>query len=92
MMVLFFSTLALVFLLGMQQQNVTHGHHGWSFITSLPIAMANVAFVKLAGVASFWEAVLPMWIGGALGASLSMVVHRRFIRRARGAGVIGEVV
>lgn len=77
-MTLFIAGFVTVFLLGMQQQNVTHGKHGWSFVTSYLIAGAQVLMVKESVVAD-WLGVLLLGTGGALGVSLSMVVHRKYI-------------
>lgn len=88
-MTLFLSSLCLVFLLGMQQQHVTGGHHGWSFLTNYAIAGAQILFVQAAVASDVLLGVLQLGTGGAIGASLSMVVHRRFIRRR---AVIGSEV
>lgn len=95
MMLLFFSSLCMVFLLGMQQQNVTHKHHGASVITSMGLALAQVTFIQHTAAGPFWHSALALWLGGALGASLSMVLHGHLIgalSRLRRNGVIGEVV
>ena len=89
-MILFFSALALVFLLGLQQQHITHGKHGWSAITSFAIAAAQVGFVQSTVGTDFATGVLLLGAGGALGASASMIVHRRWICRPR--NVIGETL
>lgn len=75
---LFFVGLVMVFLLGLQQQHVTHGKHGWSVATSYLLAFAQVTLIQEA-VASDWVGVLLLGTGGAIGASASMVVHRKFI-------------
>lgn len=87
-MTLFISSLCMVFLLGIQQQNVTHEHHGWSLITAYLIAIAQTAFLKEAVAMDYWNAVFLLGTGGALGASLSMVVHKRFIRRRSKPSVV----
>jgi len=78
---------ALIFLLGLQQQHIAHENHGWSVLTSYAIAAAQVMFVQESVVT---DALGAFWLGtgGALGASASIVVHKRFIRRkaARGSG------
>jgi len=89
-MTLFISSLFLVFLLGIQQQNVTHRMHLWSMVTSFAIAAAQVGFIKLTVAGEYLATVLQMGGGGALGASLSIFVHTRLVNRSR--NVIGEVV
>lgn len=89
-MTLFFSSLFLVFLLGIQQQNVTHKLHGWSMVTSFAIALVQVTFIKDTVAGDYWATVLQMGAGGALGASLSIFVHTRWVCRPR--NVIGEKI
>ena len=74
-MSLLFIGFLLVFLLGLQQQNVTHEKHLWSAITSYLIAGAQVLLIK-ESVASDWAGVMWLGTGGALGASASMIAHR----------------
>lgn len=45
---LFASTFALVFLLGVQQLNVQHGHQAAAFFTSLFIGLSQLALYKMA--------------------------------------------
>ncbi len=78
-MTLFLVGFATIFLLGLQQQHITHERHGWSALTCYAISAAQVVFVKEAGgtdmLGAFW-----LGTGSALGASLSIVVHKRFMR------------
>lgn len=93
---LFVSSFCLVFLLGLQQQNVTHEHHGWSVIISFFIAAAQVAFIKQTVITEFLAAVLSLGCGGAIGASLSIVFHKKIVRRKgsrrRNVGLIGKEI
>ena len=76
-MTLFFSTMFLTFTLGFQQMNVTRGHYRLAALTSFCIAFAQ--YWMISGVAHGGSWVL-MGIGGALGVTLSMLVHRKFVR------------
>lgn len=80
-MALFIASFCLVFLLGLQQQNVTHEYHGWSLVTSYLIAMAQVGFIQITAGGDYLTSVMVSGTGGALGASLSMVVHKQIRRR-----------
>lgn len=78
-MSLFLSTFITVFLLGFQQQNVIGGHYWLAAGTSVAIAAAQ--YTMISGVASggdWWQ----MGIGGALGVTLSMFLHKRMMRKA----------
>ncbi|MBE9538498.1 MAG: hypothetical protein IMF06_05405 [Proteobacteria bacterium] len=89
-MTLFISSFFLIFLLGIQQQNVTHKLHGWSVVTSFAIAAAQVGFIKGTVAGEYVATVLQMGAGGGLGASLSIFVHSRWLHRPR--NVIGEEI
>ena len=80
MMAIFVATASLVFLRAIQQQNVIHGHYWLAACTSYAIACAEVAVV-LWVVHIGWSAILPMGTGGAVGVTLAMAVHRRYVRR-----------
>lgn len=75
-MKLLLATFALVFLRGMQQQNVIHGHYVWAAITPYAIAAAEVASVVWV-VQTGWQAIPWVGTGGAMGVTLAMYVHRR---------------
>ena len=71
------ATTALVFLRSIQQQNVIHGHYLMAAIVPFGIAAAEVALV-LWVVTTGWQAVPFVGVGGAIGATAGMYVHRRF--------------
>lgn len=71
---LFASTFALVFLLGVQQLNVQHGHRGAASITSLFIGISQLALYKLAPDAGGLE-VAGYLAGGPLAIICAMAVH-----------------
>jgi len=79
-MKIMFATFALVFLRGIQQQNVIHGNYVSAAITPYAIACAEVASV-LWVVATGWPAVPWVGTGGAFGVVSAMVMHRRYFRR-----------
>lgn len=70
------ATFMLVFLRGIQQQNVIHGHYMAAALTPYLIAIAEVASVLLV-VDTGWGAIPYVGTGGAVGIVCSMWVHRR---------------
>lgn len=79
-MKLMIATFALVFLRGIQQQNVIHGNYIAAAITPFGIAAAEVATV-LWVVSIGWPSVPWVGTGGALGVISAMIFHRRFFRK-----------
>lgn len=79
-MTLLIATFLTVFLLAFQQQNVVHGHYAMAAVTSFLIAVAQFAMIRGVSTGEPWEFML-MGVGGACGVTLSMVAHRRFIKR-----------
>lgn len=77
---LFGSTFVLVFALGLQSLNVNGGHYVAAFLTSFVIGAMNMVLYKLAPNAS-WSEIAAYLVGGPLGIVMSMVTHRRLIRR-----------
>jgi len=75
-MILFFTTLVGVFLLGFQQQNVQHGHYKMAAVTSASIALTQYLMITSV-VASGWIGVVYMAIGGSIGITSSMYIHKR---------------
>ena len=73
---IFLATFMLVFLRGIQQQNVIHGHYIAAALTPYLIAIAEVASVLLV-VDTGWGAIPYVGTGGATGIVCSMWVHRR---------------
>jgi len=71
---LFASTFALVFLLGVQQLNVQHGHQFAAFFTSLFIGCSQLALYKMAPDASGVEIACYL-AGGPLAIICAMKVH-----------------
>ncbi len=70
-LILFGSSFALVFLLGLQSLTVNAGHERGAFINSLLIGVANIALLKLAPQANGTEIVAYI-LGGPLGIIASM--------------------
>jgi hypothetical protein len=67
---------ALVFLRAIQQQNVIHGQYMAAAITPFAIAAAEVASV-LWVVSAGWSSIPYVGLGGAVGVTAAMWVHRR---------------
>lgn len=88
-MTVFAAGFLYIFLLGIQQQNITHALHGWSFVTCMLLSLVFALLVRNAVTADLTLFVLQYGLGSALGASLSIIIHRRWIHRRRD-GVIGE--
>lgn len=73
---LFGSTFLVVFALGLQSQNVVHGHYIAAFLTSLVISAMNMVLYKLAPSAT-WSEIAAFMAGGPFGIVASMWAHRR---------------
>lgn len=71
---LFASTFALVFLLGVQQLNVQHGHQAAAFFTSLFIGLSQLALFKMAPDATGIE-IAGYLSGGPLAIICAMRIH-----------------
>lgn len=70
-LLLFFSSFAIVFLLGLQSLSVNGGHEKAAFFNSTLIGLANITLLKTAPHASGWEIVAYV-VGGPLGIVCSM--------------------
>jgi len=70
----------LVFLRGIQQQNVIHRYFWLAAITSYAIAIAEVAML-LWVVSKGWSSVPMVGTGGALGVITAMYIHGKYIKR-----------
>jgi hypothetical protein len=79
---LFASTFALVFLLGVQQLNVQHGHQAAAFVTSLFIGVSQLVLYKMAPDAGGLEIACYL-AGGPLAIICAMRVHP-WLRRTFG--------
>jgi hypothetical protein len=77
-MSIFLSTFFTVFLLGLQQQNVTHEHYWAAAATSVAIAAAQYAMISSVAHGGNW---ILMGCGGACGITLSMYVHKNLVRK-----------
>ena len=77
-MLIFLASFMLVFLKAIQQQNVVHGKYAMAAITSYGLALSEVAVILYA-VKIGWDAVPYMGTGGAIGGTLAMYVHRKYI-------------
>ena len=77
---IFFATFGLVFLRGIQQQNVIHGHYIAAALTPYLIAIGEVASVLFV-VDMGWPAIPFVGTGGAAGITLSMLLHRKYLSR-----------
>lgn len=73
-LILFASTFALVFALGLQSLNVNGGHYRAAFFTSFAIGAANLALYKLAPNADTSE-IIAYLAGGPLGIITAMRIH-----------------
>ena len=76
---------ATVFFRVTQQQNVIHNRKVWAAFTSYAIAAMDIALVGLV-VANGWYLVFPVGTGSALGVTLSMYLHPKFLRSANKHG------
>jgi hypothetical protein len=79
---LFASTFALVFLLGVQQLNVQHGHRMAAIATSVAIGGSQLVLFKMAPDAGGID-IAAYLAGGPVGIFCAMVAHPH-LRRAFG--------
>ena len=81
-LILFASTFALVFALGMQSLNVNGGHVKAAFVNSLLIGAMQMVLLKL-GPNADWLEIAGYLAGGPFGIVASMWVHKRTLGRSR---------
>jgi len=74
---IFIATFVLVFMRGIQQQNVIHGNYKMAFFTPYLIACGEVASVLLV-VKTGWTSIPFVGTGGAIGIVLSMYLHTKW--------------
>jgi hypothetical protein len=79
-LLLFASTFAVVFTLGLQQLNVSGGHTALAFITSIAIGVANLALFKLLPGPTSWTEITAYLLGGPFGIVTSMWAHPHLVR------------
>lgn len=79
-LILFTSTFVLVFAFGIQSQSVNQGHYRIAFFNSFIIGTGNIVLYKLAPEANATE-IIAYLLGGPLGITASMYVHRRFVKK-----------
>ena len=79
MIILFICTFLMVAFKAFQQLNVVGGHYQLVIPFSFLMATTEVVIVlTLIQSPTYW-AILPMGLGGSLGAMLSMFLHRRYV-------------
>lgn len=77
---IFLTGFVTVFLYGFQSRNVNHGNYAWAAGTSFAIALTTVVTWELLDSVG-WLEVLVYGSSGALGVTLSMVVHKRYVAK-----------
>ena len=77
---IFVATFGLVFLRGMQQQNVIHENYIAAGLTPYLIACAEVASVLLV-VENGWTSIPWVGTGGTVGILTSMLIHKKYFRK-----------
>ena len=81
---MFFASMAVVFLLGLQSKNVNQSRYLSAIVTSFGISVANFTFVKYAshgGALSFWVSAA----GGCIGIALSIWFYDKVLHTRRNA-------
>lgn len=81
-LILFASTYALVFALGLQSLNVNNGHHYAAAVTSFAIGAMQMILFKLAPDAG-WSEIAAFLLGGPFGIVSSMWAHPRLAKLLR---------
>lgn len=79
-LILFGSSFAVVFLLGIQSKNVMHSRYVAAMLTSLGISAANFLFAKYASVGGLVEFSTAA-VGGMLGIASSICLYDKLTRR-----------
>ena len=74
------ATFVLVFSRAIQQLNVVGGHYLAASITPFFIASGEVATVLFV-VSSGWQSIPYIGLGGAIGATTAMYLHRKLIKK-----------
>lgn len=74
------ATFALVFLRGLQQQNVIHGNYIAAGLMPFAMACAEVASVVFV-VQTGWSSIPFVGVGGSLGVMSAMYFHRRYLKK-----------
>ncbi len=72
----------MVFLKGLQTQNVIHRKYLSAAVTSWLMAGADIALISFI-VKSGWDMLMPLGIGAMLGILLSIYIHGKYINRAK---------
>ena len=73
--IIFAATALRVFLLAWQNQNVIGGQYEMAIFTSLALGATDVAIV-IQVVRVGWKAVVPVGLGGSVGVTAAMYLHR----------------
>jgi hypothetical protein len=76
----FLASFVMVFLKGMQTQNVIHKNYKSAIVVSYAMAVADIAIISLI-VSGGWDMLLPIGTGGTLGIVGSMYIHSRYIKK-----------
>lgn len=69
----------MIFLKGIQTQNVINKNMYAAVITSYLMAVGDIAVISVI-VQGGWSMLLPIGTGGAIGIVCSMYFHKRFIK------------
>ncbi len=80
MILLLVATTIMVFLRATQQQNVIHGYYKWAAITSYALAIMEVSVIYTVASVGY-SSILWVGTGGAIGVTLSMYIHRKYITK-----------
>lgn len=73
----YLASTAFICLRAFQQLNVQHDKYGWIPMTSMLMAVCEVTIVTAIVKAGFGWVVIPLGLGGATGAILAMLIHKR---------------
>ncbi len=79
-MLLFITTMLTVFLLAFQQQNVISGYYKLAALTSAAISLTQFYMFRYAAFGEWYEWVY-MAIGGSIGVTASMYLHRKYLNK-----------
>ncbi len=77
---LMIATICLVALRAFQSQNVIHGYYFLAIITSYTMAIGEITLI-LYVVTLGYNSILWVGTGGAIGVTLAMFTHRRYVQK-----------
>lgn len=83
-LILVFATAILVGLRAFQSQNVIHGNYALAVFTSYGLAIGEITLI-IHVVDIGYQAAVWVGTGGAIGVTIAMFMHRKFVQKIKPA-------